>query len=94
MLPYPQHDPAKFGESAVGVSIASLVAREFGMPVLGVGPRWPTVIGTGVPQAAVDEDRYTMPGKEDVGAAPRAFKRQGCVDPVAQPEPMQVSAQR
>jgi hypothetical protein len=88
MLPDPDGNPACFDQSAVRVGIAQAVSSEFGLPVIGVGAGWATVIGAGVPQAAVHEHSDLRPAEHDISAATDAVEREWFINAVPEPEGM------
>lgn len=93
MLPYSYHAPPLLLQQPVGVAISRLVGCELLSPPRRVGMRPPTMLGTAVPKAAVDEHGHFAAGKSDVdGASPLTRHR---VDhAVAQTSGVQRSSQR
>ena len=75
VLPYPYHRPSLAGQAIVGVTIAGPVGFDLGPPPFGI-VLWPgTVKRTAVPEAAVDEDRYTRTGEDDIDRAAATLKQ-------------------
>ncbi len=70
MLPSPDHGPPSLGESAVGIGVACLVAADLLGPVprVDIVPSAP-VVGTPVPEAAVNEHGDSCARENDVGLA-------------------------
>lgn len=88
MLPDAQHPPPRSTQPAIGVCIAQSIGLDLCPPIRGVG-LWPgPMLGTPVPEAAIDEDRNTSAGEEDVCAPSKA--RQGlAIDPKPESATMQ-----
>jgi hypothetical protein len=88
MLPNPDDSPTGRFELAVGVGIPLLVTGELRLPVP-VVDLWPAaVLGTAVPEAAVDKYRHARPWEDDIGA-PAQPGQWAAVDEIAQTEPME-----
>jgi hypothetical protein len=68
VLPYPQHDPARVAQRSVDPGVTLHVGRELRHPVFAVALRDVLVLGTPVPEAAIDEDRHLPPREDDVRA--------------------------
>lgn len=88
VLPEAQHAPASGRQDPGGVGVSSLVALDLGPPEIRSGRGRPKMLGTAVPEAAVDHDRDFESGERDVDGA--AGPGQGAVvDPVAKPPSVQ-----
>lgn len=68
MLPDANHMPARIGKATVRVLVTRNVCGELFSPELGIGERKCRVLGTGVPETTVHEDRNLLPRKDDVDA--------------------------
>ena len=92
VLPDPHHGPARRREQLVDLRVALPVAGQLLLPEGFVGARHRAVLGTGVPEAAIDVDGDLGRPEDQVGAARHALHRPP-VDPVAEPPPVQLRAQ-
>jgi len=88
VLPETQNTPSQFYERTIGLPITLDVACQLRPPVVGVGLRPSSMHGTAVPEAAVDEDRHSLPGEDDVCTGPQR-RSQSEVDTVAPTARMQ-----
>ena len=90
VLPDPDHVPAGRGQRGVGRPVTLDVAAQLGLPVPDVARGPGAVLGAGMPEAAVDEDR-DAPGRErDIGPDSLAV---GQIKPVVLPEPVPLAVQ-
>src|SRR5699024_9927045 len=69
-------------EPASGVLVSFHVSRDLGVPVVDVGPGLGAVLGTAVPEAAVDEDGHAGLPKHQVSTTVEVSDR-SCVDSIA-----------
>jgi hypothetical protein len=91
VLPDADYGPTVLPETSVGFAIPFSVAVELALPPLGVG-LWPgAVLGTGVPEAAVDVDGDAGGPKDDVGTGANAWDR-SAVDPEADAAAVELGA--
>ena len=87
MRPETTHTPTCRAKPTVGVMITFHVVGELAAPPRGVC-LWPRrVLGTRVPEAAVDEHSKTVTGEDKIGTTTYAGDR-GDVDAVAQAHPV------
>lgn len=91
VLPDPHAQPPEFPQTGVGVPIPRYVLFEFGGPPLSVSCGKGRVVRTGVPEAAIDEDRDLRTDERDITASPRHF-RQWVLGPIPQPQSPELSA--
>jgi len=68
MFPYPDNLPSGRRKGFVDHSISVDVAVKLLRPVLAIRARPHAVLFAAVPEAAVDEDGYSLPGKKHVWA--------------------------
>ena len=92
MLPETDDLPSGLPQPRVGVGVAGAVRLELAAPPLGVRLGPGTVLGAGVPEAAVREDGHPSPREENVRPPPKARQR-GAVDPEAQAEAVEGRAE-
>jgi hypothetical protein len=94
VLPDPHGKPARRGELAVGVAVATGDATKLQAPPAGIGLGEVAVLGAGVSKAAVDEHRDPRAAQEDVGAPTPVPTRHGPVNDEPQAASVQCTAQR
>jgi hypothetical protein len=93
VLPYPDDSPAQIGQTSIGVTVALKVGLDLRPPPLGVIFRPSPVGWAAMPEAAVDEDRNPLSGKDNIDR-PTATLKQPNVHPKPEPAPVQGGAQR
>jgi hypothetical protein len=76
MLEEPKDRPTSFSQRGVGLSISLDVADQLGLPVVPVGSGKLPVIGTPMPETAIDEDGDLGSRKCDVRAHSAFLKLQ------------------
>lgn len=84
VLPEPQDGPALVFQEAIRLAVSLPIGHDLRTPVRGIGLRWSVVLGTPVPEAAIDEHRYPRPGENDVGAPTSVDHRRSEIDTVSQ----------
>lgn len=75
VLPDPDDVPASGSQRQVVAAVSGYVSIDLGGPVVAVGFRHAAVLGASVPVAAVDEDGHLLPREDEVGMAPKPWKR-------------------
>ena len=83
VLPDADDGPANLSKTLVGVAIPLTIGLNFFAPEGGVALRLRCMLGTSVPEAAIDEHSNTGGSENDVDA-PAAVRKDGSVD--AEPE--------
>ncbi len=91
--PEPEYRPAEGSQTVVRVCVPSLVRFDLLPPELRIPFRPCGVLGTAMPEAAIDEDGDLATGESDIGNTTR-FLQNLVVDSVAQTDSMHLSAQR
>ena len=56
VLPYTDHTPTEIGETLVGFSVSAQIPLDLPSPERGISYRTRVVLGTTMPETAVDED--------------------------------------
>lgn len=69
VFPDAEDAPTEMAEFAVDAAVAGLVVREFLQPKLTSGFRESGVLGTGMPETAIDEKREAHVGKCEIRSA-------------------------
>lgn len=93
VLPDSHYRPTCAFKQSVGVFVASAVACNLLSPETGVGLSDSVVIGTPVPEASVNEDSNTKPGKHDVCRTADG-SNWATMDEVPEPPCVQLSSDR
>jgi hypothetical protein len=83
------HAPAACLKRIIHGSVALDVALQLLRPVRCIALRCGPMMGTGVPEATVNEDRYSQAWKDDIGSHASAPARYGVVDAIAKTAPVQ-----
>jgi hypothetical protein len=73
MLPNPHGDPTSLGKPTVGVCVTSAVSGHLVRPIGRIRHCNGVMLGTSVPEAAVQEYRYPFGGKDQVRRPPQAL---------------------
>ena len=94
MLPDPDHRPARVLKNNISLTIPLDVSCKLGQPVVLVALRVGCVLGTAMPEAAVDEDGDLLPREHDVGAPASVSSERREIDTVAETLPMQQGTYR
>jgi hypothetical protein len=92
VLPDSDADPTGFGEALIGVAVSGSVVGDLAGPERSVGGCDGVVLGTAVPEAAVDENGDAGRGEHHVGGASEVAQGPGR-HPVAQTSCMSGRAQ-
>ncbi len=92
VLPDADHPPPVHGQAFVGVPVPRGVSRQLVPPPPTVAVRDPTVLGTRVPKAAIDEDRHPRRWEHQVGTSTNPAQRRS-VDEEPPPPAVQLPAQ-
>lgn len=93
MLPEPDDLPSGSLKRGVDALVALHVPPELGSPVPLVRGGLPTVLGTDMPEASVDEDCDLLGGEDDVGPDLHRAEVETEVLPVTEPHPVESAAQ-
>lgn len=73
MLPESQYKPTHLTEREIGTTVAGYIGQKLGSPPVGIG-LWPgPMLGTTVPETAVNEHRHLLRLEGNVGAASRPW---------------------
>lgn len=90
VFPEPQHSPARVYKRAICLGISSDVAFKLGQPVLAVSLGEGGVLRTAMPEATVNEDRYSAFSEDYVSSSAAT---EGCVvHPISEPSSMEQAA--
>ena len=92
VLPHANDRPARFRELAVGVVVTLPVARDLRTPEAFIDLGRAQMLGTAVPEAAIEEDRDLGAGEYDIGRTAQRRDRPG-IHPVTQTESVYRRAQ-
>jgi hypothetical protein len=90
MFPHVDHGPAHLFKLGVFLPVTFNIARQFLLPPVTVVFRENTVVGTRMPETAVNEHRYPCSSECDVRPSGQAT----VIDPESQPPLVQLSAQQ
>ena len=94
VLPQPHHRPARLTQRRVGGAVPLDVPGQLRRPVPLVVLWLRTVLGAGVPEAAVDEHRHLARGERDIRADPFGGQVEAEILPVSVAHRVQRAAQR
>ena len=93
VLPRPNHRPARCAKGVVDAFVASPIASQLRVPVAAIRPRSSAVLGTAMPEAAVDEHGEAGAGKHDVWAHAYRASVDRQVDSVSEAAPMEYGSE-
>jgi hypothetical protein len=79
VLPDTKYTPSGLFERSCGVEVALANGLELLSPPGAVSNRKAPMVLAPMPEAAINEDRYTRPNNYDVDCASRASRHDGCM---------------
>jgi hypothetical protein len=75
VFPNTDDSPSRFSQYRCRLGVSGSISLDLGRPKLAVRGRWSVVLGTAVPVATVNENRYTRAREHEIRGAPQLGQR-------------------